>query len=484
MHIVRSVVAHHARTPSVRRFVIPSEAEDPSRSAGGPLLASARRMNLAQHVRSSTLSLIAAATIAACAGGGGDDSSALPAGQDAGPGGGDAASPLDSGKGKGPCGALGQACCSNSAPCLGTLICTLGVCAAPSPDAGGDDASGDDGSTPCNGMGEAVCNGQCVFTDSDPQNCGACGHDCQGASCTGGACTPQVMSMQFTPPGRLAIDTTNLYWTNGDGTVRAAPLAGGATTTLGQGLSQPMGIAVDANAAYVASRDGRVVAVALDGSQTITTLASSQPNPYAVAVDGTNVYWSNVATGAGNGSLMACAKGGCNSMPTTLSSGIHLQYPYGVVSDGTYVYWTSFNFGGEVNRVPVGGGNFDTLATNTGYPYEISVASQTILVVEYGFPGVVATVPQGGEGDGGSPTNIAAGLALPTEGTTDGTTAYFTLNEPDPKTGATLYGCALKGCNFQPQVLAKGVQPAGAVVTDAKWVYWLSNDGTVLKTPK
>jgi hypothetical protein len=388
------------------------------------------------------------------------------------------------------CGSMDQPCCGNGY-CHGSLVCLpTDVCVAGPGDDGG---AGDDGSTgnnppppeasdSCTTQGLTACGGTCTDTSSDPHSCGACGHDCQGGACSGGLCATIVLSSQFVPPGRLTMDSKNVYWTNADGTVRAAPIAGGSTTTLAQGLTQPTGVAVDAQDVYATSMDGRIVSAPLAGSDAgaLTTLATAQPNPYALTVDATDVYWSNVATGAGNGSIMACAKSGCGGAPATLASGIHVQYPYGIVAAGGALYWTSFNFGGELNRVPTtGGGGMTTVGNNLGYPYEVAFAGSTLLTVLYGQGGGVATVPSAG----GAATHIVGGQSFPTEGTTDGTSAYWTLTVPSQQGGATLLKCALS-LGALPQVLATGVQPAGSVVVDATWVYWLSNDGTVLKTAK
>lgn len=113
------------------------------------------------------------------------------------------------------------------------------------------------------------------------------------------------------------------------------------------------------------------------------------------------------------------------------------------------------------------------------YPYAVEVNASSLVVLEYGQAGMVWVEPI----NGGTPLQIAGGQSFPQEMTADTTAAYWTAWVPGP-TGQTVMQCALTGCNHQPQVMARGAQPAGSIVTDATWVYWLSNDGTVLKTPK
>lgn len=383
----------------------------------------------------------------------------------------------------GTCGDLDQPCCSG-AYCAGTLTCSPNVVCVDQGQAdsgsgsGSGSSSGGVDSGPTCAPGLSLCSGSCTDTTSNPANCGSCGHVCQNTTCTNGACDSTVLSSGFIPPGRLAIDANNAYWTNGDGTIRSVPLAGGTTTTLATGLTQPMGVAVDAQNVYAASQDGRVVSAPLSGSGAVSVLARSQPTPYALTVDATNVYWSNVASGAGNGSIMACAKAGCGQMPTTLASGIHVQYPYGLVVSGGNVYWTSFNYGGEINRVATTGGTFANFSSNLGYPYELSIVGSVTVAVLYGQGGSIAEVPSGG----GSATSLVGGQAFPTEGTTDGTAAYWTLTVPSAQNGATLMKAPL--ATGQPEVLAKNMQPAGSVQVDSQYVYWLSNEGALRKLPK
>ncbi len=323
-----------------------------------------------------------------------------------------------------------------------------------------------------------LCSGQCIDLTSDPLNCGSCGHSCGTMTCSMGGCDSVVLSTGFDPPGRLTIDSSNVYWSNLDGTIKSVPIAGGATTTLASGLGAGMGIGVDAQNVYAVSQDGRIVSAPLTGTMAVTVLATAQPQPYSLAVDGTNVYWSTLGSGAGNGTIMACAKTGCGQVPTTLASGIHVQYPYGLVVVGGNVYWTSFNFGGEINVVPTTGGTFTNFSSNLGYPYEISAAGSIMMVVLYGQGGAIATVPM----SGGAASNVVGGQSFPTEGATDGVNGYWTLTIPSNEMGATLVKSSLTSPG--PVTLAANVQPAGSVAVDGTWVYWLTNDGTVRKTAK
>src|ERR1700733_2818590 len=104
------------------------------------------------------------------------------------------------------------------------------VTAPDNPDGGGTGSAPDapvstpdDGGTPDANM---VCTG--VDLTSDPANCGACGHSCNGGTCQASQCQPVVIALAQNTPQGIAVDATNVYWTTMDGNVMKAPIAGGA----------------------------------------------------------------------------------------------------------------------------------------------------------------------------------------------------------------------------------------------------------------
>lgn len=150
--------------------------------------------------------------------------------------------------------------------------------------------------------------------------------------------TATTVAVSDNPRG-IATDGANLYWV-GDNSVFALPLVGGSTATLAvswrlNGLNSGS-IAVNPTSVYVGVNnqpiEGAIVRVPIGGGA-LTILASGQ-TPESVAVDATNVYWTNWS-GTGGSVVRAPLGGGA---PTTLAAG---PDAFGIAVDGSTVYWTN-----------------------------------------------------------------------------------------------------------------------------------------------
>jgi hypothetical protein len=348
------------------------------------------------------------------------------------------------------------------------------------------DSGGSDTGSTCSGAGQLYCAGTCVFADGDPNNCGACGHSCQGQACDQGACAPITLSTAFVAVGGIAQDATNVYFVGADGTLKSVPKAGGATSTITTDLAGPIGVAVDATSAYVTCQgSGLVVKVALAGGAK-TTLATNQPGPMAIVTNGTNVYWTTYGSGAANGTVMMCAATGCNNTPTLVAGQIQLppanQYgPHtGLALDGASIYWSHFGGGGEVRKAPLAGGANQTLMSQIGFAYGLSLTNTTLAVAVFGGSGQILTGPV----TGGSKL-LVGNQAFPISSAVSEEAVYWTFYNPQSSGGAQVMKCPLSGCANKAQVLSRSsIQPSEGIVVDGSNVYWLSNDGNVYKTPR
>lgn len=160
--------------------------------------------------------------------------------------------------------------------------------------------TGNDGGVTTKDSGPVTCGAANLQTD--PMNCGACGHDCLGGACDAGACQPVTIAAGQIGANGIAVDSTNVYWVN-----------------------------------YVS---GTIVKGSKDGTGAAVILATDyQGAPFDITLDATNVYWTDVGgyAGTGAGTVNTCPKsggdGGVALTPADLNS------VQGLTVDATHIYW-------------------------------------------------------------------------------------------------------------------------------------------------
>jgi Domain of unknown function (DUF5050) len=242
-----------------------------------------------------------------------------------------------------------------------------------------------------------------------------------------------------------------------------------------------------------------------------TTVATLTPGskPFAIQVDATNVYWTNIGT---NEVMQIKTDGTGQKTLATMQN-----TPFALQLAGGSVYWVSYSATGVMRKVPIGGGAVTDLidapasrdlVVGTNYiwwarePDDIQRVPIGGIVGDAAAPDLLTNNPlsNGIASDGtsvfwvtrqdgyvkksdpdfGNETPLATG-DVPWDIAVDATTVYWTEQGSAPASGKVM---KVQKDGTGTTTLAMGQQDPQGMAIDATAVYWANKtDGTICKVP-
>jgi hypothetical protein len=207
----------------------------------------------------------------------------------------------------------------------------------------------------------------------------------------------QVVVDRQLSPAFLAVDATHVFWTNRstyqvsppDGSVVSAKKDGTEIAVLVSGVEEPRNVVVDADYVYFTAgiENATVSRVARDGTGMVA-LATGRRWPRDLIVTPEALYWFEDWGGSSSNSdtspIVKLDRSA--SEPVVLYQ--DATRPHALALDGGYLYWTGQNMGdcntnpayvdGVVRRMPVGGGQPETLAQKLRDANDLVVTASAI----------------------------------------------------------------------------------------------------------
>ncbi len=227
-----------------------------------------------------------------------------------------------------------------------------------------------DASTPVDGAVEAcwttMCNGTCTDTQTDKNNCGACGQTCE-VSCTAGLCTPTQLGQNLGAPHGIVINGSSLYVAEfgGINVFVLSKIDGTGFKNFATGQLFPDRLVTDGTTLFwtdlanISSDPGGAVeeeafSGAYCNAMTMSTycwLANKLPSPYGIAMQGTTLFFTTTASmnvgcpGMWASAVLSCSTLGCAAIPDCNTSGgptvlaSNQTQLAGIAADAKNIYW-------------------------------------------------------------------------------------------------------------------------------------------------
>ena len=327
---------------------------------------------------------------------------------------------------------------------------------------------------------------------TDASNCGFCGHNCLGATCSAGVCAPVTLA-NVSAPLTIAVDATHVFFGSADGVLRRVPIGGAAAETLafnqvasvGSNRPDDLPLTIDATNLYWASLDGKIRQVPKAGAATPTDITSFTlagfERPTGIAVSGSTLYVAISSPLSATGYISQVTLPGGAQSPLAPTQEDTRQ----VVTDGSEVFWAAISdflsTRPAIRKVSVAGGTVADLYLQGAYMFTtrsgIAIDGASVYWADLHS---VLKAPK----VGGAPTTIInRGSTICCQWVAvNGGSVYWTDN------GGTSIATRPADGSSTPLLLATGQTNITGLAVDGTHVYWLddqgSGTGALRKTPR
>ncbi len=286
---------------------------------------------------------------------------------------------------------------------------------------------------------------------SDAGNCGWCGHDCKGSSCSNGFCQPTTLASGLVNANSIALDGTYAYFTETDtySLKRVLKSGGNAPKTVYQATDAVYGVALSPTHAYVATGTSGLIRLLKGGG--VAKAIDQQFYGSPLVSDATHIYYSEYYKGelrradfSANPTIEVLAK---------VSSGLFVGDNLAV--DNGFLFWADADTK-SVMKVSLSSKAISELAFNINGLYGgVAVAAGQVF---FNGLGSVST-------NGGNTTKYAS--ALVSAITSHGSDVYWS--------GANNNISTMTVGSGTERVLVKSENNPGRLAADADYLYYLTN---------